>query len=352
MPWIVLAIGVGMSLASLGVALWVGQVLWARRGRRRLLEDRWTVLGEELGLRYRGPKATTTGAAARRYGGPLGGREVALTILPRPMAQDWTLRLGLLRANLPEELLLQGPYLRHVGVELLRLRPGRLDERDLGLDRVPGHAGPYLGPVLRLHGGRQVELELSSVLVGQELATLRAAQELMSQLEAAIDRGWVEAGERLGLSAGLALDGHPPELSGQLDGCELRARVHRSEPAWLPGGTQRLEPQTWTEIVVRWSHPRLPDLEVALPGNLPAEQALDVPVLDMLVVVQCRDRAAAQELLGRAEVAEALLAVVHGHPGSRVLPGQVRLRTRGEPGPRTEALLVEASRLARLLSEG
>jgi hypothetical protein len=351
LSWLGLLAGVVVSLLGLGSMAWAGRTLWDRSRRRRRVEDRWAQLGGRLGLRYRGPKMTTAGVVARRFGGPLAGREVVLTLLPRPSAQDWTLRLELLRSNLPRELVLEGPYLELLGVEVLRLRPGLPEQRDLGLDRRPGHGGPYLGPTLTVHGGRHLELELTSVQEGEEVATLAAAQELLSQLEASIDRGWIEAGRSLGLHAGLSVDGQPPELSGQLEGRELRARVHRGSPAWRLGEGRSMEPQTWTEVVTRWQNPRLSDLEVALPEALPDQPQLDVPVLDMLVAVRCRDRQAAREVLGRPELAEVLLAVVHGHPGSQVLPGQVRLRTRGEPGPQTRQLLLDAARLARLLSE-
>ncbi len=54
------------------------------------------------------------------------------------------------------------------------------------------------------------------------------------------------------------------------------------------------------------------------------------PVLDHLLAVRCPDPEAARALVARPGVDEALLPVVHGHPGSALYDDRVRLVCEGK----------------------
>ena len=323
-----------LALGLVGASIWSLRLLAAKQADRRALEERWHELGGRLGLEYIGPRATLTGLVERVYRGNVQGRELRLLVLERTVSQDWKLRARLLRQGLPEELALSSEGLRHLGVERLRLRPGGHGVRDLALARVPSHAGPFLGAVLRVDHPF-LHLELSSVPFRDPERAFEAVLGLVAGLEAASDQAWLQAARRMELRVGPSREGEPPPLEGQVQGVAVSARV-------------RLNP-TRTEVVARWRNRRIADLEVALPEVLPEQPKLEVPVLDMLVAVRCQDRVAARELLGEPETTEALLEVVHGLPGSRVTPGQVRLVREGEPGEAAAELIRKAARLASLL---
>jgi len=188
---------------------------------------------------------------------------------------------------------------------------------------------------LRLRGGIfEVRFSrISAVGLGERVwKAIDMAQALLDSVE----RPMSELAKLHGLTkrvlpGGLALEGRLRDLeviieSGSPEGRDLRTLIQVARPEGVP-----------------------PDLGVVL-----KEEGLGLelgdPILDPLLSVTCSDEDAARTLLMDDELRGCLLAVVHGHPGSRVEEGAVLLEVPGLAGPETDELLVEALALGAALA--
>ncbi|MCP4808426.1 MAG: hypothetical protein GY913_06040 [Proteobacteria bacterium] len=305
------------SLLAAVVGLW-RIVRWNERVR---LTDGRQQRAEAIGLHYAG---RTTGEG-HRYSGVRGERRVAAwskggvwilsTRLARPVA-------GPLHLSGPQELGLHGA----------RIQPAAPPEWSFE-DAVVTDA--RLSKRFTITEDT-VEIRLRGLTNDLDVATpVRLLIELVESIEDAFDEGWLELGRSWSLVPGLRQGTGRPPLSGMVEGRRVEARYR------IDGSL---------EVRAGWSNPRLAELVVARREDLPEALDLDNPVVGMLLGVWHPDPACARRLFADDELSEAMLAVVHAHPGSVVQRGAVLLRAHQVPDAELAAVVGATIRLAGLLS--
>ncbi len=279
-----------VTLATVCGSVWISAVLLGRNRETRRIEDGWRRIAEGLHLHHSG----RTGRE-RSFRGLLGGRKLTLTALEHDSGIDWVVRLATWRA-LPHR----------------KDQPGQLLDGDMEFR-------------LRKVGLQDIVERLEGLLV------------VLEELEAGVDRPWLEAGAAIGLRADPPIGGMLPTLSGEVDGRAVRMLQREDDLG------------RFIEIRARWSNPALGALEVARKGVIDDEMDLDNPVLGMLLGTRSDRIEAVVTAFADERLTETLLEVIHGNEGSRVLPGWVVTQTRRGPECASE-LLAATLRLARMLS--
>jgi len=286
--WLV-ALGVTLVIvtpvAGGGVFAW--HSAWKISRRNRLIEDDWAAFAEGLGLHHSGRSGS-----ARIFRGLAGKRRMKLEALEHDSGTDWVVRLATWR-RLPHRN--DYPHRGRVTDDEIEFTLRKVDRRDM-----PKRIEELLG--------------------------------VLASLEESEDQAWRAAGERYGLAAEARHGKLLPALSGE------GVRVVQRED----------DLGRFLEVRARWNNPSLGALEIARKGILDVEVEADNPVLAMLVSVMSDKPDEVRRLLAREDVTEAVLEVVHGFPGSRVLPGWVVLQARMEPVG-VDELLQKALRLRDLL---
>lgn len=136
-----------------------------------------------------------------------------------------------------------------------------------------------------------------------------AVNPVLPSLIALENRHWNELAARMTLHSAVI-----GELHGVLDGFPLDV-VYR-------GGSTSLT--CWVEGLPR-------HLSIVHAGRARGvRMETRNPVLDHLLAVRCPDEDAARALLNRSGVDEALLPLVHGHPGSAVYDDRIRMVCKGK----------------------
>jgi hypothetical protein len=215
----------------------------------------------------------------------------------------------------PERLveLFQPPVSR--AVLRLSLGPGAQIQAELSSDLFAAHS--------------VLEVRCTGWLDSHELleALLDAVQELGSELVRAWDAPWLAAAHARGLAVGKLGKRGTSTLVGVVDGVPMEARARRGPHGW------RTEVTAWVDVLPGL---RMVHRDVAREQGWDAERVpLGNPVLDMLVAARVQEPEALRVMLAEEALVEALLAVVHGRPGSSVRHDSVRLVV---PGRLTAAL--------------
>ncbi len=173
---------------------------------------------------------------------------------------------------------------------------------------------------------------------------LDRAAALVDALVMAWERPWQALEDRHGLVRADPLQPGRVALEGEVGGHRLRL-----DEVLRDGGLR-------TEL---WLSAALPfELEVVERGLADAEgwaplrSTMGNPVLDMLVAVRCEDLERCRALLADDVLTGALLAVVHGRPGSRVTERGVDLVESGYPAEGLDAALDDALALADAIVAG
>ena len=320
-----------MIALVIGAVSMIGTLAAAAYGiyQGRLERARKRLPGPFGGLHVRSTK-TTDGGVARIYDGERAGRAVHLRCLqPLKGERTWRLQMGLRRA-LPDGVSLgAGPILQPWGLDSLQLR---LDDGPWGRLICTGDNPRKLlsallatPPAVAIPTGRErfvvaAYSDDDTLTIGLQgaheelvLSWLDDYGRLLTELERVVEAPFREASERSGLRLGFG-DGAGPRLKGWSR--EVAVEV------WI-------DEQLDTRIEAAFHHPGLPeDLVVMHKDRLAGNVDLDDPVLGMLVSARCSEPEVLSEVLGREGVSEALLEVVHAHPGSRVIGGRVELVAR------------------------
>ena len=290
--WTFAALAMMATTVVFVAGMFLSQRVLLRNREARRIEDRWRRFAEERGLHHGGRTGDT-----RVLRGVIDGRRLRIEAIEHPRGLDW---IVLLAAHRP--------------------LPHRRD----------------LPPRTRLVEGG-VEFTLRRLREEDFDARIDELLERVRAMEDAFDTPWREAGARFGLRPEPRVGARLPTLSGTVDADPVRMLQREDELG------------TFIEVRARWTNPRLGALEVARKGLLAEEIDLDNPVLGMLLSAWSDQPEAVRARFADDTVTEALLEVVHGHEGSRVLPSWVVLQSREGP-EHAEALLRAALRLRALLA--
>ena len=192
-----------------------------------------------------------------------------------------------------------------------------------------------------LAGSSQLEVMVSGwVSEHKDLrALLDAGEELGRALVRAWDAPWLETAHARGLAVGKLGQRGASSLVGVLGGVPVEARARRGPSGW------RTEVTAWVDGLAGL---RVVHRDTARAEGWDEDRVeLGNPVLDMLVAARADDPAALRTLLACDRLAEELLPVVHGRPGSVLQHDSVRLVERGRLTRTLGAAIDDALALAK-----
>ncbi|HJN73076.1 MAG TPA: hypothetical protein QGF58_03985 [Myxococcota bacterium] len=269
----------------------------------------------------------TDGGVARIFDGLHGGRRVHLRCW-QPLKGDRTWRIPMeLRRELPDGVSLgAGPALAVWGLTSVQLR---LDDGAWGRFICTGDNPRRLlsalladPPAAAVPTGRERFVVAAHIDEGMLTIGLRGADELLvlawlpewetllSELERVVEGPFRETAERTGLRLVLS-EGPWPQLKGWVDGINVGVVI---------------DDDLDTRITAAFHNEELAeDLLILHQDRLVGDVDLDDPVLSMLVAARCSTPDTLRALSRAEGVSEALLAVVHAYPGSRVVGDRVEL---------------------------
>jgi hypothetical protein len=170
---------------------------------------------------------------------------------------------------------------------------------------------------------------------------IEAVEQLGAELARSWDAPWLEAAHARGLAVGKLGKRGTSTLVGVIDGVPVEARARRGPQGW------RTEVSAWVDV--------LPGLRIVHRDTAREEGwdgdrvPLGNPVLDMLVAARVQEPQALRDMLADEALVEALLAVVHGRPGSALQHDSVRLVAPDRLTAELPEALDDVLELARML---
>lgn len=341
-----------MIAELIGLLTIVGTLAAAAYGvhQGRLARARTRLPDALAGFEVRSTK-DTDGGVARIFEGSYQGRPTHLRCWqPAKGERTWRMQMGLER-DLPDGVSLgKGLTLAPWGLTSLQLRvddgpwgrfvctgdnPRRLLSAllaDPPAEAIPTGRESFV--VAAYLDGGMLTVGVHGASQEQVLGWLTDLYAVLRALERAVEQPFRQTVERTGLSLVLEATGWP-RLEGTVEGVNVSAYVDDALD---------------TRIEATFDNGDLPDdLVVMHKDRLVANMDLDDPVLSMLVAARCSRPEALNAQLTRPGVAEAMCAVVHAFPGSRVMGDRVELRAprilADELAPTVEAVIALAAGL-------
>lgn len=323
-------------MAGMGVTAMAAIGVWSEARTARAVREHWEEVAAERGLH-----AGSSGGQPTLHGPVPGGLLTAEHVLRHTGSErKWFTRVVVeVQSPLPPGLELQRAIL---GGALVR--PGR--RRHLTgnkpVDRALAIYGPDTPMLAALAADPRLQDALAHAVHTGMLVQLREGRLQVDR----VGRGQRDLRERLdavlALAQALAHAAEAPwrDAAARFDlglqRVDTRIRLQRSDAmGTLDVGTRLDEAELPTRVTLRFSEPLGPPFSVTGPGEgpWPGQLRLGDPVLDGMVRVSSRSPETTREILRRAEVRGALLAVVHPYPLSRVTESLVVLHLETlEPG--------------------